>query len=80
MSIKYYGSALRDRARSILSLDINQMITDLVQIKVTLPVDHYGDMVGYLSSIGGWLDDACVGERACISARVPDGAIPAIAR
>jgi hypothetical protein len=56
------------------------MTTNLVPIKVTLPVDHYGDMVGYISGIGGWIDDMCLGERASISARVPGGAIPAIAR
>jgi hypothetical protein len=56
------------------------MDTELVPIKVTVPVAYFGDMIGYLNSIGGWLDDMTGQESVAILARVPAGAVQPIAR
>lgn len=56
------------------------MDTDLVPVKVTVPVDYCGDMIGYLSRIGGWLDDMSGQESVVILARVPASEVQLIAR
>ena len=56
------------------------MDTDLVAIKVTVPVDYCGDVIGYLSRIGGWIDDMSGQEFVEILARVPASAVQSIAR
>lgn len=49
---------------------------DLVPIQVTFPLDHCGDVIGVLSTVGGWIDHGPVdSDPSKILARVPKSAL-----
>jgi hypothetical protein len=49
---------------------------DLVPIGVTVPLDHFGDVIGVLSAVADWIDHGPVDtDPSAILARVPRSAI-----
>ena len=47
------------------------MTQDRILVQITGPADHVGDIMGYLSSVGGWLEGCSETDPTRVLARVP---------